>query len=89
MIIFPAQVYRVHYRGPTDRRGARMAAVDGFGKRKTVKYDSELSDYQNAREAAVACSYAAGWGRPIEMVGASFQGGWIFIATGWESGVVE
>ncbi len=87
MTRFPAQAFRVRYCGPTDHHGARMVAVDALGRCKRTSFDPGLTDYQNAREAAIALSYACGWGRPIEMVGASDRGGWVFIATGWESGV--
>jgi hypothetical protein len=82
-----ARSFVVKYLGATSHKGSRMVAVDTFGKRVVKAFDYELSTEQNAREAAIACSYAAGLGRPMEMLGATTKDGWVFIASTWESGV--
>lgn len=68
-----------HYIGPTNTKGARIVASDGYGNRVTISYPYELSGEAVHHKAAVALCEKMKWGGDI--IGGATKRGYCFVFT--------
>ena len=61
---------KTRYCGPTDRKGARIIASEGDGKRITIGYPHELDSKEAHRKAAETLAGKLDWCGPL-------VGGWL------------